>query len=59
LKLESVDVEDLKVKPKKKSKSLLKIEALDHAYILKLLVSGDKLKRLEIHSQWDKINVFK
>jgi DNA polymerase III subunit gamma/tau len=58
LKLESVDVEDLKVKPKKKSKSLLKIEALDHAYILKLLVSGDKLKRLEINSQWDKIRSY-
>jgi DNA polymerase III subunit gamma/tau len=58
LMFESVDVDDLKTKPKKKSKPLLKTETLDHVYILKLFVSGDKLKRLEINSQWDKIRTY-
>jgi DNA polymerase-3 subunit gamma/tau len=58
LKFESVDVDDLKSKPKKKPKALLKTETLDHAYIMKLLASGDRTKRLEIHSQWDKIKPY-
>jgi len=55
---ESVEVEDLKQKPKKKGKALLKTESLDRNMILRLLNSGDKQKRLEIHSKWDKIQSY-
>jgi len=55
---ESVEVEDLKQKPKKKGKALLKTESLDRNMILRLLNSGDKQKRLEIHSKWDKIQTY-
>lgn len=55
LKFESVNIEDLKTKPKKKNKTLLKTETIDKDFILQLLVSGDKVKRLEVNSQWDKI----
>jgi len=55
---ESVEVEDLKQKPKKKGKALLKTEFLDRNMILRLLNSGDKQKRLEIHSKWDKIQSY-
>ncbi len=55
---ESVDIKDLKAKPKKKGKALLKTEILDHDYILKLLASGDKVKRLEVNAQWNKIQTY-
>lgn len=55
---ESVEVEDLKQKPKKKGKALLKTESLDRNMILRLLNSGDKQKRLEIHSKWNKIQSY-
>ena len=55
---ESVEVEDLKQKPKKKGKALLKTESLDQNMILRLLNSGDKQKRLDIHSKWDKIQSY-
>jgi len=58
LMFESVDVEDLKAKPKKKQKSLLKIETLDRQTILQLLASGDKTKRLDVVSKWDKIQTY-
>ena len=58
LSLESVEIEDLKVKPKKKSKALLKTETLDQLMILRLLNSGDKQKRLDVHSKWDKIQSY-
>ena len=55
---ESVEVEDLKQKPKKKGKALLKTESLDQNMILRLLNSGDKQKRLEIHSKWNMIQSY-
>ena len=55
---ESVEVEDLKQKSKKKGKALLKTESLDQNMILRLLNSGDKQKRLDIHSKWDKIQSY-
>ena len=58
LSLESVEIEDLKVKPKKKSKAVLKTETLDQLMILRLLNSGDKQKRLDVHSKWDKIQSY-
>jgi DNA polymerase-3 subunit gamma/tau len=58
LMFESVDVEDLKTKPKKKQKSLLKTETLDRKTILQLLASGDKTKRLDVVSKWDKIQTY-
>lgn len=58
LMFESVDVQDLKPKPKKKVKALLKTENLDRNMILRLLNSGDKQKRLEINSKWDKIRTY-
>ena len=58
LSFESVEIEDLKVKPKKKSKALLKTETLDQLMILRLLNSGDKQKRLDVHSKWDKIQSY-
>jgi len=58
LSFDSVEIEDLKVKPKKKSKALLKTETLDQLMILRLLNSGDKQKRLDVHSKWDKIQSY-
>ncbi len=58
LSFESVEIEDLKSKPKKKSKALLKTETLDQLMILRLLNSGDKQKRLDVHSKWDKIQSY-
>lgn len=58
LKFESIEIEDLKSKPKKKSKALLKTETLDQLMILRLLNSGDKQKRLDVHSKWDKIQSY-
>jgi len=58
LMFESVDVEELKAKPKKKQKSLLKTETLDRQTILQLLASGDKAKRLDVVSKWDKIQTY-
>lgn len=54
----SVDVEDLKAKPKKKQKGLLKTDTLDQLTIIQLLASGDKSKRLDIDSKWDKIHAY-
>lgn len=58
LSFESIEIEDLKSKPKKKSKALLKTETLDQLMILRLLNSGDKQKRLDVHSKWDKIQSY-
>jgi len=58
LMFESIDVEDLKAKPKKKQKALLKTETLDRQTILQLLASGDKSKRLDVVSKWDKIQAY-
>lgn len=58
LMFESVDVEDLKSKPKKKQKALLKTETLDHRTVIQLLASGDKSKRLDVVSKWDKIQTY-
>lgn len=58
LMFESIDVEDLKAKPKKKQKALLKTETLDRQTILQLLASGDKTKRLDVVSKWDKIQAY-
>lgn len=58
LMFESIDVEDLKAKPKKKQKALLKTETLDRQTILQLLASGDKTKRLDVVSKWDKIQTY-
>lgn len=58
LNFESVEIENLKSKPKKKSKSLLKTETMDQFMILRLLNSGDKQKRLDVHSKWDRIQSY-
>ena len=57
LQFESVEIEDLKPKPKKK-KVLSKVESHDQNTILSLLNSGDKQKRLEINAKWNTIQSY-
>ncbi len=56
LQFESVEIEDLKPKPKKKV--LSKVESHDQNTILSLLNSGDKQKRLEINAKWNTIQSY-
>ncbi len=58
LTFESVEIEDLKPKQKKKSKSLLKTDSIDQNTIIRLLNSGDKQKRLDINSKWNLIQSY-
>jgi len=58
LSFDPIEMDDLKSKHKKKTKTLLKTEILDQTMILRLLSSGDKQKRLDVFSKWDKIQTY-